>query len=278
MTGTGTQADPFIPATLTELVTAVGTIGAYVALDSDIDAAKDPEYTDGLYNTISWAAADVDGRDHSLIGVTMFQATLIQTTRIGTLRNIIIRNCALKRGTSSGIIINGYNGILNISNSTMGFKVDSEAGSNACVASHINCTDCSMTVEYTGDASTTANVDTILERSNFTRTTILLRGLTSSKQIRLLSWQASMERSAIIMENTSIGSMYIAYNSTSYLYSYVAFIGSLSSGNITCNIDATTSIVATDSEIGITTTYGWTIATIDQMKDKDWLTSVGFLP
>lgn len=277
MTGTGTQADPFVPITLTEFIEAVGTSGAYVELDRDIYAAEDPAYTGELHSTISWAAADVDGRGHSLIGVTMVQATFFLTSRAGTLRNFTFQNCALKKGTSNVVIFDGSGGVLSVSDCKLGFKVDGSSGSTAYLVYNISCTDCAISVEFTGDSTATANTDAILDHSTFLRCTIMICGLRTSRRVRLLQWQSSCVRSAIILDTISVSYLDIAYNSTSYQYSYVAFIGT-TSGSIACGLAATTSIVAADSEVGISTASGWTRATIEQIKDKAWLASVGFLP
>lgn len=276
MTGTGTQNDPYIPTTLTEFIAAVRTSGAYVALESDINAADDPEYGGELTSTISWAAAEVDGRDHSLIGVTMREITFFLTTRASSLKSFTFRECALKKGTSNAVIFDGSGGILSISDCKLGFKVDGEAGSTVYLTYNINFTDCAGNVEYTGNLSTQSNTDTVFDKTAFTRTTIKISGLTSSKRIRLLQWQSSCVRSAIIIENMTVGALDIAYNNTSYQYSYVSF-GNVS-GSIACGLAATTSIIATDSEASISMQSGWTRATIDQMKDEAWLSSIGWLP
>lgn len=277
MTGTGTQADPYIPTTLTEFIEAVGSSGAYVALTQDINAADDPEYGGELTATITWAAAEVDGRDHSLIGVTLREQSFFLTTRASSLKRFSFRDCALKKGATNAVIFDGSGGVLAITASKLGFMVDGNAGATVYLTYNITCTECAVNVGYTGDLSAQSNTDTVFDKTAFTRTTIKVSGLTSSRQIRLLQWESSCVRSAIIIEDMAVGSLDIAYNNTSYQYSYVAFIGNIS-GHISCGLAAATSIVATDSEASINMVNGWTRATLDQMQDKDWLTSVGFLP
>ena len=62
MTGTGTQADPFVVYTIFELRSALGQTGAYVQMGCDIDC--NDEYT--IWQQLTVLATDFDLNDHHL--------------------------------------------------------------------------------------------------------------------------------------------------------------------------------------------------------------------
>lgn len=62
MQGTGTQADPYIPTTWDEFVTAIGTSGAYVSLPEGGGTFDMNEIApEGLANSVSVNCAQIDG-------------------------------------------------------------------------------------------------------------------------------------------------------------------------------------------------------------------------
>lgn len=64
MTGTGTAADPYVVDNWADFVTAVGSSGAYVELDSDID--MNTELPDGVQSAVQVACTQVNGNGHSI--------------------------------------------------------------------------------------------------------------------------------------------------------------------------------------------------------------------
>ena len=275
MTGTGTQSDPYVPITLTEFIEAVGTSGAYVALDRDIDAAEDPNYGGELTESIAGAAAAVDGRGHILRGITMNQKSLIVMERASCLNNITMVDIALKKGKTDMILVDGVYGKLSIENMKASFKVNCENGSTAYLTYNCDLTDCAIDIEYTGESAPPADHDSVFDATQFTRATVVVRGLNTKVTTRFLA-RCTVSRSAFVIYEAS-ANIYMLYSSKSTQYSYICFMGT-SNGTIDANEAATTCLVASERDIDISLRSGWTRATLAQLKDEAWLASVGFLP
>lgn len=275
MTGTGTQEDPFVPITLTEFIEAVGTSGAYVELDRDIDAAEDPAYTGELTEAVAWAASTVDGQGHMLRGITMNQQSFIVMVTASTLKNITMIDISLKKGKTNKILVDGVNGKLSIENVKASCKVDCEIGSTAYLTYNCDLTDCAIDIEYIGECTPPTGQDSIFDMTWFTRTTVVIRGLNSQVTTRFLAF-CSVYRSAFVIYDSS-ANINMLYSSKATQYSYICFMGT-SSGTINANEAATTCLVASERDISIGLRSGWTRATLAQMRDEAWLASVGFLP
>ena len=157
MTGTGTQADPYIPTTLTEFITAIGTSGAYVALTQDINAADDPEYAGELTDSVRILAQSVEGGGFSIIGVTIRAANMIvfQSRPSAQVLNIDFRKWGHKK-TASGATLQGYNAS-NYSTGFTGcrFSVAVENGSfGNHFLDHIKLHSCAMDAIFTNSVVT----------------------------------------------------------------------------------------------------------------------------
>ena len=278
MTGTGTQADPYIPTTLTEFIEAVGTSGAYVALDRDIDAASDPAYTGELASSIAWRAVEVDGGGFSLVGVTVALATFFVTSAATTAKNFRIRDCTLKKGTTDCIIWDGISGTMTHQNCIISIKVDCEVGSTSYLSYNVIFDTCAIMIQYTGTSKPpSGSRDSIFDGTDFIRSTVLIDSLSTQITTMILFRRGTASRTAFILKDTSFSTMRLAEDAT-FEYGYVCFIGSLSYGAITAFQRAVTCLVSCEQEASVSLASGWTQCSIDQLKDKDYLSSVGWLP
>ncbi len=277
MTGTGTQADPYIPTTLTEFIEAVGTSGAYVALTQDINAADDPAYTGELTESIAWSAAEVDGRDFSLIGVTVALATFFVTSAATTAKNLHIRDCAIKKGTTSFIIWDCIAGTMTHQNCIISIKVDCEVGSTAYLSYNVIFDSCAILIQYTGTSRPSGGDDSIFDGTDFIESTVVIDSLSTQITTMRLFRRGTASRTAMILKDASFSTMRLLEDGN-FEYGYVCFIGSLSYGAITAHRSAVTCLVACEEEASVSLASGWTQCSIDQLKDKDYLSSVGWLP
>lgn len=284
MTGTGSQGDPLIPETLTEFIAAAGTSGAYVALTQDINAADDPNYNGELTSPIDLSCISLLGNDHSISGVTVRAATLLQS-RVASFsaNNVFFKNFAHKRTgagytltttTSDKLVMNDCKASIIIDDSTGGSLA------NYGFMSKCNFTDCALDVKYVNSVNPTILHDTLLLRS-----TIVVRDCNICGSADAINCQNSnlITRSAIIFDGCSVyADRYLSYSS-SQRYSYVGFLNCeykadhiSSCGNSSFGVSSL--IVCDTPPSQIDAKAGLTVATMEQMKDKEWLMSVGFLP
>lgn len=277
MTGTGTQADPYIPTTLTEFITAVGTSGAYVALTQDINAADDPGYTGELTTPITWAAASVQGGGFTVAGVTLRTAgtaiSIAKGVSVGTLRLDI----GFKReDVASPIVAYGSGSLPTFRECVLRMKFD-EGSYRGSFAEEIDFTDCAMSISTTAD---TAGGSDYFWQCSFLRTTVHFASKFerySSGSGAIIGSRATFIRSAMIFDDLTDGANLIGGGAGTLSYSYIAVKSSTQSLRISKG--ASGCIIALDPSAGVAfVPSGWTQATLDQMKNKDWLTSVGFLP
>lgn len=281
MTGTGTQADPYIPTTLTEFITAVGTAGAYVALTQDINAADDPEYSGELTTPITLAAASVQGGGFTLLGLTLrTSASAIRFAKGITIEAMMLE-IAFKRDARFDMLVAYGSGNKPLFSSCL-FRIKLDEGAyGGSFMDELSFQDCAMSISTT--AETAANAD-FFWTCDFLRTTIHFTSemLRASGASSIFGQSCTFVRSAAIFEQltASGGNILIvgsgaAFNGIRYSYSAVLAL----SGSIAINHSGTSCIIAIDPSASISSIpSGWTRATLAQMQDKDWLTSVGFLP
>lgn len=280
MTGTGTQSDPYIPTTLTEFITAVGTAGAYVALAQDINAADDPEYSGELTARVAFMAAQVAGGGFEVRGVTVRAPHMIYVTDPCVVQDIDFRDWAHKKTESGGATIQGYESGSSSDSSHLGdyFKrcrfsltIDCYSG-NQLIANYIDFHDCAIDIKLVG-----AGAFYGLNFAGFLRCTIRIDGIYHTYHQCVVN-SCTFVRSALILENVIGISGYFLFSSPTLSYSYIAYTQSYDSQlRVIAGAGAQHCVVAVVDGQNVYAS-GCTIGTLDQMKEKDWLTSVGFLP
>lgn len=275
MTGTGTQADPYIPTTLTEFITAVGTSGAYVALDRDIYAAEDPAYTGVLTSTIVFRAVEVDGTGHALRGVTIDAANAFQTSMFILLHDLDIIDLAHKKSSSEGkTFLCDTNYYWRIRNCKISCAIDTNTAAD--FSRHISFIRSSLNVKYIGSAGIGRALFYI---STFEECTVVVKNAAFSYLVNIHQ-EGAFVRSAFIFDTCrfSDGVRLFYSCSTPRYYCYFAFVNT-ETPLIYCGDTSSGSIVALDlQDATVNLSSGWTRATLAQMRDEAWLASVGFLP
>lgn len=273
MTGTGTQNDPYIPVTLTEFISAVGANGAYVALDRDINAANDPEYTGELTSIVEIYATSVEGNQHEVRGVTVRESTMLFIKKTGAIvKNMHFRDWGHKR-TANGATIAGVESSTAEAFEGCTFSIVAYALSGYQKIFHwIKFKDCGIeaTIVNAGVSSQILTEGTVLDH-----TTLVAHGIGASS----VNKTATLIRSAMIFDTEA--SNVKAFETLTAQYSYFAFLkntgGTLSLGTVEMRtIGCVLAVV--DGQATAYVPSGTTVGTLDQMKNQDWLTSVGFLP
>lgn len=272
MTGTGTQADPYIPTTLTEFITAVGTVGAYVALTQDINAADDPEYTGELTTPIYINATSISGGGHEVRGVTArVKNLLIFRNANADIYELYFRDWAHKRISDSSCTILGQSFSRNkFHDCLLSIKVDCGGHTGEIVNQSAFYT-CALSILMI-DAVYGRQIDTTV----FDKTTILVDGM--NLRYSQSFYGTPFNRSALILKNYKITSRESFIYDSGGTGGYIAFMDGLDGVINLTGFSGQQCLAAAPQGQQMTLTTGIQQATFDQMKDKDWLTSVGFLP
>lgn len=99
MTGTGTQADPYIPALWSEFVTAIGTQGAYVSLAEGTIWDMNDIAPEGFTTTITIAAASIAGNGLTIKNLTFTNGGKCSCTSGVTVTGIAFKNLLIESGS-----------------------------------------------------------------------------------------------------------------------------------------------------------------------------------
>ena len=277
MTGTGTRADPYIPTTLTEFIAAVGTAWAYVQLTQDINAADDPTYTGELTTPITWAAASVQGGGFTLAGVTLrTAASAISVAKDASVDALRLDIGFKREDESSPIVAYGGGSRPTFRGCILRIKFD-EGAYRGSFAEQIDFTDCAISISIAAD---TAGGSDYFWQCSFLRTTVHFASdfeRYSYGSGAVIGYGTAFIRSAMIFDDLTDGANLVGSGAGTLSYSYIAVRSATQS--LRMSRGASGCVIALDPSTTLSGSFsGWTRATIDQMKDKDWLTSVGFLP
>ena len=112
ITGTGTQADPYVVTTWDELVSKAAEFGKYVKLGADID--MNDEYPEGLNSAITINCNEIDGDGKSIKNIKTEANRLISTSNInGICKNLNFTNMLIGGGSNSTTMIyqSDYRGV-----------------------------------------------------------------------------------------------------------------------------------------------------------------------
>lgn len=272
MTGTGTQADPYIPTTLSEFITAVGTAAAYVALTQDINAADDPEYSGELLTGITINATSVIGNSHEVRGVTVRATNLLAFRNANTdIYGLYFRDWAHKRISDSSCTILGQNFSKNKFHDCL-FSIKGDCGGhNGEIVKQSAFYNCALSILMI-DAVNGRQIDTTV----FDKTTILVDGM----NLRNLSSinGTPFTRSALILKNAIMSSNVQFIRDSGGTGAYIAFLDGLDGVINLTGFSGQQCLAAAPQGQQMALTTAIQQATLEQMEDKDWLTSVGFLP
>ena len=106
-TGTGTEADPYLVSTLSDFLTCAAMADAYVKVTSDIDAADDPGYGGLITDTIQVSCRKLYADAEKKISGIVVQNDYFITIDAGVcdIQNLTFQNCKLKLSGTSGVLI-----------------------------------------------------------------------------------------------------------------------------------------------------------------------------
>lgn len=279
MTGTGTQADPYIPTTLTEFVTAIGTADAYVALTQDINAADDPEYAGELHASMYMNCAELDGQGHTIRGITVRGEYFLRRTRTraNIIKNIdMLDMCHKKQGSYASISGYGSNALTTFERVRLSIKIDAN-GFDIAIGSSIYPFYCAFLIEYT-TGGTCSNG--LFYQSTIGQSTIYIKNATTTNNAAiLLQKQTYFARDAFIFDAPKSSIILTQQNQVVKEYCYYAAVNCGNGLTISCGDTMNNGLVVTDDDdVAVTLASGWTRCSIAQLKDREFLSSIGWLP
>ena len=289
MTGTGTQADPYLVSTLGEFITTAKQDSKYVKLANDIDVSTDETYKNGVNSTIDIFCASIDGNGHTISGLNVKSTIALQFNRATLVRDLTIKNM-MHNCTGSGMLID----CVAVSGAYASFQ-------NVVISSRMNCNsvsfgqfckngnwnNCAITFMPINSRVTTNNADTLYV-FNFTKATECAIRYDCDKlnftngSFRIV---CNAEKSYIFGKIDSVYTRYseVLFNGCSSCASYLKIIGGSTTKNasITTGNDKGTNIIVTDTSTRVD--FGSMPSTSKcltstQAKSEDYLNSIGFLP
>ena len=94
ITGTGTQADPYVVSTWADLVTKAAESSVYIKLGADIDL--NDEYPEGITSGCDLACAEIDGDSYKIKNISATnKAYIFHASYNCTLKNVDFTNSLL---------------------------------------------------------------------------------------------------------------------------------------------------------------------------------------
>ena len=100
MTGSGTQADPYIVENWPDFVTAAGTSGAYVRFADSTVIDLDVDHSEGFSSDITIRCTEIDGNGGEIRGLFLINNTYLVFQSYITIKSLTIS--AMRRGGGSG--------------------------------------------------------------------------------------------------------------------------------------------------------------------------------
>ena len=259
MTGTGTQADPFIVDNWADFVTAIGTSSAYVEFAEDTVIDMDDDYSTGISSTININCTQIDGKGSIIKNLYLTGGAYFYFQSSFTLKNINLLD--MRREYNSGFTFSFYTSgtFLNcaISGSFCGGAMFRADDSN----SYLSC--CSVTAQLQAGCKFAEN-----GYYNDSRCLHI-----SNSNVKIEGNPALSDRSLVLNNTMLCGKL-----PTRYFYR-------IDSSIIDCDVPDNTAVTASYSKgyinsdlfgTGVTVDSHFTALTDAQIHDAGYLFSIGF--
>lgn len=260
MTGTGTQADPYIVDNWTDFVTAAGTSSAYVEFSENTVIDMDENYSEGISATININCASIDGKNSQITNLYLIDNAALNFTSTCTVENISLLN--MRRDGNSGTTFY-LSGDVSLSNCIITGSFGGSILFEAPGVRNINC--CSITVHLQEGCAFTKG-----SRYEDTRCLHLNDSILRVSGNPLLTGQYRK----FVLDNSMIAGKL----PTNAFYKITSSI-------INCDIPDNTSITASSGKgyinsdlfgTGVTVDSHFASLTDEQLQDAEYLESIGF--
>lgn len=285
-TGTGTEQDPYLVSTLTDFLTCVATVGAYVKVVSDINAADDENYS-GELSEIRYGCKKLYADEEKTIegitvrGISFFTNAGSMDGR--TIENINFKNFEHKLNSAGdyGIFMNvdSSNRSITAKNCKFSMRMSDNRTLNYYIFTDLGFTLNHCAVDFENNGSTINWTDSTKRFINgVSYSNIVLRNV-----IKNALKIGTIVRSGVVYVNftTDIYGAVLCENNA--YFSYFAFINPRFSDAARCALrvanTANSSYVCLQNPTGLYSIESPLIQiTPEHLKDKDYLAEIGFLP
>ena len=301
-TGTGTQDDPYLVSTLTDFLTCAKMSNKYVKVISDIDAADDENYTGEITETVlisSFTTVYAD-EEKTISGITCTSDKLFQFGESSFMENICFSNMEHKPVNATTVyeIYAGKNTqIRNVKLSSRISIVSNRAVSLYLLYNSGNSQNSytEFALDITLNVLKLSNTTLFPSRNILNKCNITIRNMTISNGADINftnDTSVRLARCGVVFENLNLESGYLELPAN-YSNTYFSFVNSkIASGlyNATSVASGGNGILlcfqdCTDGEGNPKTTDErfedkppFDVVTPEQLKDKAYLTEIGFLP
>lgn len=293
MRGDGTENNPFIPETLTEFIQAVGNFREdgerpYVELNKDILANEDPNYTGELSSPITILAVNLNGNGHCIKGVTIkasnilyFDTNLSPSIAQAYIHDISFLNFFHKR-------INDRTSISTSSISSVKFKncfFSIRSESIADVPCNRFCYGIIFErcgINFRSDRRRPSYPrNGVLVSSTFNQCTVIIDNINPIIHYtgEFVITDVTSYQTVFIFKNMAAGFYAGAFMYGNHTYGYVVVELTSADKEGSLSVPSGTqfySCLINKTDKGIT--LGGTSITLEQLKDKDYLIDIGWLP
>lgn len=282
-TGTGTENDPYCVSNLTDLTECIKQTGSYVKVIADIDAAEDASYTGELTSSLEIACKQIYADEPKKIkGITVYATNFI-LFKAGSqthIENLSFVDCTHKR-TSSSATIYATSGTYTFKNCKFSMKLVGYYGIFA--SSQLNFTNCAGSLIYTATTSHSS-----FSAASFTNCNFVIENLHVNCGSDVTT--GTIKKTGIIFLNSIItldAKNILNFGTKPNEYCYMVFVNPQISSDSSIIISqkstkTNTFLVAlqdVSEDITITVDASTLTEVIpEQLKDRDYLTSIGFFP
>lgn len=280
-TGTGTEEDPFLVSSFSDFLYCISVNSAYIKIINDIDTKDDPDYIGDLTSPITLQCRKIYADDRKTInGITVvsdhFMKKSNNTFTTTDIVNINFLNCAHQIVSTSNMtnkytLFGEYGGI---TFNECSISISISGGSNVPMLSNdsINLVRSSAYFEIISGASQRYFYAPIIYESS-----IHIKGGILYNNVGVCLYSGF--RSSIILENVTIN-----VNGTHEMLShcdfvYIAIVNPIIIRSFIAGLTYSSNcLLACDSDLITTSNENLKKITLDQMKDKEYLHEIGFLP
>lgn len=286
MRGDGTENNPFIPETLTEFIQAVGDSNRpYVELDHDILANEDSNYTGELSSPIQIYAQRLNGNGYSVKGVTVNSASAIIVQTEGAfqilIENISFLNFFHKRTNPDYTLSRGGSNSVLFKNCFFSIRSESIADvpcNRFCYG--IIFERCG--INFRSDRRRPSYPrNGVLVSSTFNQCTVIIDNINPIIHYtgEFVITDVTSYQTVFIFKNMAAGFYSGAFMYGNHTYGYVVVELTSADKEGSLSVPSGTqfySCLINKTDKGIT--LGGTSITLEQLKDKDYLIDIGWLP
>jgi len=301
-TGTGTEADPYLVSTLTDFLTCAKMSNKYVKVISDIDAADDENYTGEITEPvyIGGSTKVYADEEKTISGITCTSGSLLQFGETSFIENICFSNMEHKpvnAATAYEIYAGKNTQIRNVKLSSRISIVSNIAVSLRLLYNGGNSPNSytEFALDITLNVLKLSNTTLFDDRNILNKCNITIRNMTINNGADIHftnSYSTSLTRCSVVFKNLNLESGYLNLPAN-YSNTYFSFVNSkIASGltNASTTAHGGNGILlcfqdCTDGEGNPKTTDErfedkppFDVVTPEQLKDKAYLTEIGFLP